>query len=440
MSYFFAAAVTAAFLYVLFRKRRRLPRHRRHLVTYLLAGSAIILTLAMVRYPQEAFEASVAGLEVWWHIVFPALLPFFVFAQILIGLGVVHMMGVFLEPVMRPVFNVPGTGSFVMAMGLASGFPIGAILTSELRRRNLCNRVEAERLLSFTNTADPLFMFGAVAVGMLGYPQIGVTLAAAHYLSSLTLGLIMRFYRHRETGSAEPASQRRQGGLISRALNALVEARQKDGRPIGQLLGDAIRKSVDTLMLIGGFIILFSVIIRIMDVMGIVAMFSQGLVPILRLVGLNPQLASALFSGIVEIDLGCQYTALLAEVSLRDKLIASSMIIAWSGLSVHGQVASIVSGTDIRISPYIAARFVHAILAGIYTALLFGPFAKTAESTVIPVLLQTIPRSTPGFWWSRTAFMFNHVLLLLGLLAVAAVLCYAVRFTRFAFFISRRHS
>lgn len=96
---------------------------KRHLAAYLTAFLTVLLTLAMVRYPKEAFDASVAGLEVWWHIVFPALMLFFVFAQILVGLGVVHLMGVFLEPVMRPLFNVPGTGSFVMAMGLASGFP-----------------------------------------------------------------------------------------------------------------------------------------------------------------------------------------------------------------------------------------------------------------------------------------------------------------------------
>ncbi len=438
MLYVFTAALTAGFLYLLFRAKHRLPRHRRHLATCLLAGSAILLTLAMVRYPQEAFEASVAGLKVWWHIVFPALLPFFIFAQVLIGLGVVHMMGVFLEPIMRPVFNVPGTGSFVMAMGLASGFPIGAILTAELRRRNLCNRVEAERLLSFTNTADPLFMFGAVAVGMLGYPQVGATLAAAHYLSSITLGLVMRFYRSGEPGSAEPGAQSRRGGLFSQALRALVEARRKDGRSFGQLLGDAIRNSVDTLLLIGGFIILFAVIIRILDVIGLVSLVSRGLAPVLALAGLNPALSPALFSGIIEIDLGCQYTAQLAGVSLRDQVIACSIIIAWSGLSVHGQVASIMADTDIRIIPYIAARFLHSLLAGGYSALLLGPLAKAAGSVAIPVFLQTVPRSSPAFWWSRTAFMMNHLLHLAVLLIATAFFCYTVRFIRVALFYSRR--
>ncbi len=428
MFYLFLVVVLVAAFLLFLRARRRPPRH---LTTYLLASGAILLTLAMVLYPQEAFDASVNGLKTWWHIVFPALLPFFIFAQLLIGLGVVHMMGIFLEPIMRPVFNVPGTGSFVVAMGLASGFPIGAILTAELCRRNLCNRVEAERLLSFTNTADPLFMFGAVAVGMLGHPQVGMTLAAAHYLSSITLGLLMRFYRRGEPGSAEPGAQTPRGGLFYQAQRALVEARRQDGRPFGKLLGDAIQSSVNTLLLIGGFIILFAVIIRILDVIGLVGSISRGLAPVLSLVGLNPTLAPALFSGILEIDLGCQYTAQLTGVSLHDQVIACSIIIAWSGLSVHGQVSSIIAGTKIRILPYIAARFFHSLLAGIYSAIFLGPLARITGNVAFPVFLQTVPQSSPAFWWSRTAFMMNHFFCLAGFLIGLSFICRVVRWRRF---------
>jgi len=434
--YVIAAAVILLFFFLLYRMRLTLGGHKRHLVTYLLAVLALFLTISMVRFPQEAFSASVAGLEVWWHIVFPALLPFFVFSQILIGFGVVHMMGVFLEPVMRPLFNVPGAGSFVLAMGLASGFPIGAVLTAELRERKLCNRVEAERLLSFTNTADPLFMSGAVAVGMLGFPQAGLSITLAHYLSSITLGLLLRFYRRGEPGSPDATPGR--GRLISRALQALVQARAEDGRPLGQLMGDAIRKSVDTLLLVGGFIILFSVIIRILDLIGVVGLLGQFFEPLLKLGGLSPELAPALISGLFEIDLGCQFAAEAAGAAMRDKIIACSMIIAFSGLSVHAQVASIISKSDIRIAPYILARLVHAVLAGVYTALLLGPASAVLGRLALSVFLQTRPVSSISFWWTRTVFMLNQLTLFLGLLTVVAAVLYMIRAIRLAFFFSRR--
>ena len=160
----------------------------------LLPALAVIITISIVRFPDEAFKSALDGLDVWFTIVLPALLPFFIGSQLLMGLGVVHFMGVLLEPFMRPLFNVPGAGSFVMAMGLASGYPVGAMLTGKLVKSKLCNTWEAERLMSFTNTADPLFMVGAVAVGM--FKDVGwVLLLLWHCLSTFILGLIMLYAR-----------------------------------------------------------------------------------------------------------------------------------------------------------------------------------------------------------------------------------------------------
>ncbi|PRX21205.1 sporulation integral membrane protein YlbJ [Orenia metallireducens] len=124
---------------------------------------AILFTISLIIFSEQAFDAAVSGLHTWWEVVFPALLPFFIMAEILMGLGVVHFMGTLLEPLMQPIFKVPGVGAFAFAMGLASGYPIGAKITGNLRREKLCTQAEGERLVSFTNTADPLFMIGAVA-------------------------------------------------------------------------------------------------------------------------------------------------------------------------------------------------------------------------------------------------------------------------------------
>jgi hypothetical protein len=43
-----------------------------------------------------------------------------------------------------------------MSMGLAAGYPMDAVITAKFRKRGLCNQAEGERLLAFTNTADPV--------------------------------------------------------------------------------------------------------------------------------------------------------------------------------------------------------------------------------------------------------------------------------------------
>jgi sporulation integral membrane protein YlbJ len=400
---------------------------RKMFVFYLPAIIAVLITISLVLYPKEAFEASINGLAIWWNIVFPALLPFFILSQVLIGLGVVHFLGVLLEPIMRPLFNVPGSGSFVMAMGLASGFPLGAVLTTKLRRDNLCNKTEAERLLSFVNTADPLFMFGAVAVGMLHQPEAGLAIAAAHYLSSVSVGLIMRFYKSRETkitGRATETKKKMQINIFQQALAALIKAREKDGRPIGKLLGDTIRDSINTLLLIGGFIILFSVIMAILNLTGLTGYLVLGISRILAPLGLDAALAPALINGFMEIDLGCQVAGTIPHVAMDQKIIAVSAIIAWSGLSVHAQVASIISSTDISIVPYLFGRIIQAALAVLYCILLTGPLqlASLFKTETIPVFLHTIPDNNLPYWFERTIFMggrFFFVMLVLLVISLS---------------------
>ncbi|MDR3589646.1 MAG: sporulation integral membrane protein YlbJ [Negativicutes bacterium] len=390
-------------------------RYRSRLLTYFMAFVAVFITIAMVQFPKDAFDSAVVGLNLWWTIVFPSLLPFFILSEILMGLGVVHFIGVLLEPLMRPVFNVPGVGAFALSMGLASGYPMDAVITSKFRKNQLCTAVEAERLLSFTNTADPLFMFGAVAVGMFGMPQLGATIALAHYISSFLVGVIFRFHRYRRDSETKDA-QRPPGNIIIRAFRALYNARQEDKRSPGQLLGDSVKSSMNTILLIGGFIIVFSVMIRIVTVVGLTGILSAGFASVLNLIGFNTSLAPALVSGFFEIDLGT-LAASQADAPLSEKIAIAGAIIAWSGLSVHGQVASIVIESGIRMGPYMVGRVLHAILAAAITLLLLGPAEAVTRLWSVPVLL--VPGSMPPltFWLTR----LEQVGYQLGLFAIGLI-------------------
>src|SRR5690606_33001895 len=149
-----------------------------------------------------------------------------------------------------PMFRVPGVGGFVWAMSMASGSPSGAKLTARLRKDGQLTKIEAERLASFTNSSNPLFIFGAVAVGFFHNPKLGIILALSHYLGIISVGLIMRFYGAKKEQSIEVQQKK---FSLTTAFHALHETRVKDDRPIGKLLGDAVSSSIQTLLMIGGF-------------------------------------------------------------------------------------------------------------------------------------------------------------------------------------------
>lgn len=402
----------------------------RNLFSLATAGLATVLVFAMVAAPDVAFQASFQGLSLWWDVVFPALLPFFVGGQILMGLGVVRGLGVLLEPIMRPLFNLPGSAGFVTAMGLASGYPIGAVLTAKLRNNNEITVADAERLLSFANTADPLFMAGAVAVGFFGDPLLAGVLIIAHYVGAVATGFVMRF--HSPHAERTPVIERGQGFILLRALNAMQEGRREDGRPFGQLLGDCVKQSIETLLLIGGFIILFAVLLALLQTTGASNWLTQGFGLVAAGFGLSETLGEALTAGLFEITLGTQKAA-QAAAPLDQRLIAASAVIAFAGLGVHAQVAAIMQGTGIRLAPYMVARVLHALFAGLVTAALlwwdpdwatshlfaglFGP-AQVATSTGV---------SGTGWLWLEKLFASSRWLLVVfsatTVFATAAAVC-----------------
>lgn len=395
-------------------------RYRSRLLTYVMALGAVFITIAMVQYPKQAFDAAIMGLNLWWSVVFPSLLPFFILSEILMGLGVVHFMGILLEPLMRPIFNVPGIGAFAMSMGLASGYPMDAVITCKFRKNQLCTAVEAERLLSFTNTADPLFMFGAVAVGMFGMPELGVTIAMAHYLSSFIVGVIFR-YHGRERDNYGKDTQIAKGNILLRALRALYVAKQEDKRSMGQLLGDSVKVSMNTILLIGGFIILFSVFLQILSVVGVTTILTTLFGVFLNMIGFSVDLAPALVSGLFEIDLGA-LAASQADAPLIEKVVVASAIIAWSGLSVHGQVASIVIESGIRMFPYMVARLLHAIFAGLITILLMiNPIHSMTKLFTVPVMFMPSSSNTLTSLVIRIEQVGYQIILLLSIMIALSI-------------------
>ncbi|WP_077211416.1 sporulation integral membrane protein YlbJ [Bacillus dakarensis] len=342
---------------------------RSKLKTIILALSVTIMAISIIAFPQESVDASIRGLDMWWEIVFPSLLPFLIVSEILIGFGVVRFFGVLLEPLMRPLFKVPGAGGFVWAMGMASGYPAGAKLTARLRQEGQLSKIEAERLVSFTNCSNPLFIFGAVSVGFFLNPKLGIILALAHYLGNFTIGILMRFYGKNE----DQKNSKTRKVSLKIAFDELHRSRINDKRPIGKLLGDAVISSINTLLMIGGFIILFSVVNKILYHLHITEFAGEFVEVILRVLHLPEALSIPFISGLFEITLGSQLTSQVYDVSLMNQAMIVSFILAFNGFSVQAQVASILAETDINFKPYFIARIFHGIFASIYTLILWKP-------------------------------------------------------------------
>jgi sporulation integral membrane protein YlbJ len=368
------------------------------MITLFRVFPLVLLAIGMFLNPQDVLSSATAGLTLWWRFVLPALLPFFILAELLIGQGFIHFLGVILEPLMRPLFHLPGKASFVVVMGYTSGFPLGAVLTARLRNQAEITRDEGQRLLAFTNNPSPGFMFGAVASGMLGKPELGIILAGAVYLANLGVGLLFRFYR-----SDENSRQTAPAPSLKKAFQEMKHAQNLDGRPFGQILGDSIRNSVTTVITVGGFLVFFSVVIRLLTTWHITSTLAVLLQPLTG--GLLPfERIESIINGLFEMTLGCQGT-IQTFPFLSQQVGMLSFLMGWSGLSIFAQIASFTAETDLRIGPFVFARILHAFLA-LGLSQLFLYLSK------VPATARSFPQAIPTTQLWLTSWQLSFLIFL----------------------------
>ena len=322
----------------------------------------IVFTVCLVIFSRSNLSAAKNGLMLWANSVIPSLFPFFVATDLLSHTNFAYYLGKLLNRFMKPIFNVRGEGSFAFIMGMISGYPIGAKIAANFREKNICSKEECERLLSFTNNSGPLFIVGTVGISLFGNSTIGFLLLLTHILASLTVGFIFRFWKYNSKTSS---------------LNNNTYHSQNQDIPIsslGGIIGASIVSSINTILLIGGFIVLFSVIISILQTSHLLEILSNCIQPVLTVFHIPNEFAFGIISGIIELTNGLNIICNIPEKKLSINIIIASFLLGLGGLSVLLQVWSTISKTDLSIKPYILGKLLHACISATYTFLFLKNF------------------------------------------------------------------
>lgn len=206
----------------------------------------IVFIIMLVINSRTSIEAAKMGLKTWTNNVFPCLFPFFVATEILTKTSFIVIFGKILEKPTKVLFNVTGESSFALIMGMICGYPTGAKIVSELKKNGVITKIEAERLIAFTNNSGPLFIIGTIGVSFLKNQRLGYILLISHLISCVLVGIIFRNWKKGEKSLKRSFSQQT---INNNNLN------------FGEILGEAIKNSLITISNIGGFIVIFAVII-----------------------------------------------------------------------------------------------------------------------------------------------------------------------------------
>lgn len=260
--------------------------------------------------------------------VIPAMFPFFVISSLLLSLGFGELLAPWLAEFMEPLFRVPGSASAALVLGLAGGYPIGAVTSADLYRQGLVSRDEAERLLAFCNNSNPVFLISVLGAGVFGSVRVGIWLWLIHLLSALLTGLCFR-------------------GKPSHTQPHTVPLKKTVNQPIhfSTAFVGAIRSALTGILSVCAFVTFFYVIAQPLAALG--GPVATVLVGTLELFSLTPLLTPDVFG-----------------------FIAAAGLSGWGGLSVLCQTAAVLDNSGLRVRNCLFGKLLQGLLSTLLATLL----------------------------------------------------------------------
>ena len=309
----------------------------------------LIAMAAVLIHPTAAMQGAGQGVTLLLQALIPSLLPFMILCRLLTDSGLVQAAGRKLYGVTGRLFGAGGEMSLAIVLSIICGYPTGAKLVGSLYQDG---RIPKERLTHHAllcSTASPVFVLATVGAGMLVQPSLGRIILVSHIAACLLLGL--RPHRGRPLPPAPAAA-----------------GREAPPPPLGTALARAVADSCLAMLQVGGYVILFSVILAILRQSGwLHSLASLGA----AMLSLEPASVEALLTTLLEMSNGCQAIA-SCGAPLRWQCAALAFAVSWGGLSIACQSLGLLSGAPIRPVRFLLGKLAQGILAAALCYMMLG--------------------------------------------------------------------
>lgn len=304
------------------------------------------IVFSMIKMPDECTSAVIDSMKLCATAVIPTLFPFFVCSSLFVNLGLARYASKFLSGIMKPVFNVDGSGAIAVILGLISGYPVGAKCAVDLYNSGRISKIEAERLIGFCNNSGPLFVVGTVGFAMNHSIKLGGILYAVHVVSALATGVILSRYKSGVEESFDPI----------RIEN------YKNIRPTNKVsaMGEIISSFSSSI---------FDSVLSILKICGFVVFFAVVGETIPKFWGYEFLYSFLEITGGINLISGLELDAIL-------KFSCISAFLAFSGISVLMQVSSITYSAKISQKSYFIGKVTQALISFLLIFIIFSVMEK----------------------------------------------------------------
>ena len=328
----------------------------------------IYLSAFMLICPEKSIGAVNSSITLCGKVVIPSLFPFIFCGNLLISLGFPRVVSRILSPYTYKLFGVSGGGTVALILGMLCGYPMGAVCVKSLYDKGELSKNEAERLLSYSNNAGPVFIISVVGVSLLSNYKTGLLLYFIHITVSLLFGLILRFFiKENSSRDLYPSRDEKCDFILD--------------------LGNSITESVETIFKICGFIIIFSVITS----------------------AIPDNILKPYITAFLEISAGIKELC-VNQNSFTLPLI--SAFLSFSGISVLAQVSAVAKSLSLKY--YIWGKLIQSIISFSLTYVLtrLFPNALPVYSPEITMLYH-IPTEKELIYSSLITVIFGLIVVLI---------------------------
>lgn len=302
----------------------------------LLTIFVIFFLICMISQPARFISKSLEGVSAWAFNVLPSVLPFMFFTRVLSALDFMPTLTRPLSPISKKLFKTPSISIYAFTMAILSGYPVGSKMIADLYLQRKITKQDAFKMSSFCSTSGPMFIVGAVGIGMFKNATIGYILFISHIFGAILNGIAFRNLKIKEERGQAPESQEQAKSTLD--------------------LSEIVLNSTLSILSVGCIITIFFIVIECFS-------------PLLSLL---PQNIAYFFEGLIEITKGCLDLATTNNTTLA--VILSSFVISFGGISTLLQSITMLSKLKMPTKLFAFQKFSHACFSCLTTIFLLFIF------------------------------------------------------------------
>lgn len=208
-----------------------------------LGMSSVVLFICMLIFPKTVLDGATNGLLLWFQIILPTLFPFLLLSNFLLSTGNIRYITNCFGNTFSRIFGVSTPSGYCILVGFLCGYPLGAKTVADFVRQGLISQEEGTYLLSFCNNTSPSFVMNYLVLKTLNKEELLLPTICILFFTPCLISFFER--KHLQFLPSADSTLPLHAHWSFHALDA------------------AIMDSFEALTKVGGYIILFSVLLSL---------------------------------------------------------------------------------------------------------------------------------------------------------------------------------